>query len=42
MPTNTPKLKYNSVKHHGGDEYLTIVLTGSTFDDATAEARKFQ
>lgn len=40
MPSITPKLKINSVKHHGGD-YLNIRLTGVTFDDAVAEAKKF-
>ena len=42
MPSNTPKLKINLVKHHGGEQYLTIILTGNTFDDAVAEAKKFQ
>jgi len=41
MPATTPKLKLNSVRHHGG-EWLDIVMTGTTFDDAVAEARKFQ
>lgn len=41
MPATTPKLKTNSVRHHGG-EWLEIVLTGTTFDDAVAEARKYQ
>lgn len=40
MPSITPKLKINSVKRFGG-EWLTIILTGTTFDDAVAEARKF-
>jgi threonine dehydratase len=41
MPSITPNLKLNSVKHHGG-EWLDIILTGVTFDDAVFEARKFQ
>jgi threonine dehydratase len=41
MPATTPKLKINSVRHHGG-ETLDIVLVGTSFDDAVAEARKFQ
>lgn len=41
MPEVTPKLKINSVKHHGGD-WLDIVLVGLTFDDAVSEAFKFQ
>ncbi len=41
MPSITPALKLNSVKHHGG-EWLDIILTGITFDDAVFEARKFQ
>jgi len=35
MPSVTPKLKINSVRHHGG-EWLEIVLTGLTFDDAVS------
>jgi threonine dehydratase len=41
MPATTPKLKLNSVRHHGG-EFLDIIMVGTTFDDAVAEARKFQ
>lgn len=41
MPAVTPKLKINSVRHHGG-EFLDIILVGMTFDDAVFEARKFQ
>jgi threonine dehydratase len=41
MPATTPKLKTSLVRHHGG-EWLNIVLTGTTFDDAVTEARKFQ
>jgi threonine dehydratase len=41
MPATTPKLKINLVRHHGG-EWLSIVLTGTTFDDAVTEARKFE
>lgn len=35
MPATTPKLKINSVRHHGG-EALDIVLVGTSFDDAVA------
>ena len=41
MPATTPALKTNSVRFHGG-EWLEIVLTGTTFDDAVSEARKYQ
>ena len=41
MPAVTPKLKINSVRHHGG-EFLDIILVGMTFDDAVSQARKFQ
>ena len=41
MPCITPKLKINSVKHFGGD-WLELVLTGVTFDDAVQEANKFK
>ena len=41
MPSITPKLKIKSVQRFGG-EWLDIILTGTTFDDAVAEARKFQ
>lgn len=41
MPAVTPKLKINSVRHHGG-EFLDLILIGTTFDDAVSEARKFQ
>lgn len=40
MPAITPKLKIKSVQRFGGD-WLKIILTGNTFDDAVAEARKF-
>lgn len=40
MPSITPKLKIKSVQRFGG-EWLDIILTGTTFDDAVAEARKF-
>lgn len=35
MPAVTPKLKINSVRHHGG-EFLDIILVGMTFDDAVS------
>ena len=41
MPSITPKLKIHSARNFGG-EWLDIVLTGVTFDDAVAEANKFQ
>lgn len=41
MPEITPKLKINSVKHHGG-EWLDIKLVGITFDDAVAAANEFK
>ena len=41
MPEITPKLKINSVRRFGG-EWLDLRLTGNTFDDAVAEAFKFQ
>jgi threonine dehydratase len=41
MPATTPKLKLNSVRHHGG-EFLEIIMVGTTFDDAVSEARKYQ
>jgi threonine dehydratase len=33
MPTSTPKLKINKARAHGGD-WMEIVLTGVSFDDA--------
>jgi threonine dehydratase len=41
MPATTPKIKFNYVKHHGG-EWLEIVLIGTTFDDAVSAAIKFR
>jgi threonine dehydratase len=41
MPAITPKLKINSARRFGG-EWLDIVLTGISFDDAVSEAKKFQ
>lgn len=41
MPATTPKLKIKSVQRFGGD-WLNIILTGNTFDDAVAQARKFE
>lgn len=37
MPTTTPRQKVTQVKRFGG-EYVDIVLTGDTFDDALKEA----
>jgi threonine dehydratase len=41
MPAITPKLKIKSVQRFGG-EWLDIILIGNNFDDAVAEARKFE
>jgi threonine dehydratase len=40
MPATTPKQKVQRVRKFGG-EYITIILTGNTFDDACAESMKF-
>jgi threonine dehydratase len=40
MPTPTPKQKIEQVKMFGGD-FIEIVLTGDTFDDASKEALKY-
>jgi threonine dehydratase len=40
MPNTTPKQKVTQVKMFG-KEYVEVVLTGDTFDDAYAEAMKF-
>lgn len=37
MPVTTPRLKVNKVRKFGG-EWVTVMLTGDTFDDAYAEA----
>ncbi len=39
MPSTTPKQKINQV-HMFGKEYVEVILTGDTFDDAYAEAIK--
>jgi threonine dehydratase len=41
MPKTTPMQKVDKVRQFGG-EYVDIRLTGDTFDDANAEARKFE
>lgn len=41
MPKTAPQQKVDKVKQFG-KEYTTIRLVGDTFDDAYAEARKFQ
>lgn len=41
MPKTAPQQKVDKVKQFGR-EYTTIKLVGDTFDDAYAEARKFQ
>lgn len=40
MPSPTPSQKVNQVRMFG-KEYVDVVLVGDTFDDASAEARKF-
>jgi threonine dehydratase len=40
MPSTTPKQKVQRVRKFGG-EYITVILTGNTFDDACAESMKF-
>lgn len=40
MPSNTPKQKIDRVKMHGNG-WITIVITGDTFDEACREAEKF-
>ena len=40
MPTPTPKQKIEQVKMFGGD-FIEIILTGDTFDDASKEAVKY-
>lgn len=39
MPTATPRMKQVAVKRHGGDR-VDVILTGDTYDDAAAEARR--
>ncbi|WP_067836213.1 threonine ammonia-lyase IlvA [Amphibacillus sediminis] len=40
MPTTTPRQKVNRVAFFGGD-YVDIILTGDTFDDASDESKKY-
>ncbi|SDB90059.1 L-threonine ammonia-lyase [Pelagirhabdus alkalitolerans] len=40
MPTTTPKQKVNRVAFFGGD-YVDVVLTGDTFDDASDESKAY-
>lgn len=39
MPTTTPRQKIEQVKRYGGS-YVEVILTGDTFDDSYAEAKK--
>jgi threonine dehydratase len=41
MPLATPEIKVQSVRQHGG-EFANIVLHGKSFDDAAAEAKRFE
>lgn len=40
MPRSTPVVKQNAVKMHGG-EHVEIILTGDSYDAASAAAHKF-
>lgn len=40
MPTTTPRQKVNRVAFFGG-EYVDIILTGDTFDDASDESKAY-
>ncbi|SEN47150.1 L-threonine ammonia-lyase [Amphibacillus marinus] len=40
MPTTTPRQKVNRVAFFGG-EYVDIILTGDTFDDASDESKQY-
>ncbi len=40
MPQITPKQKIDRTKHFGG-KYIKVILCGDTFDEASAEAKKF-
>jgi threonine dehydratase len=40
MPSTTPRQKIAQVKHFGG-EFVEIILTGDTFDDAYSKAIKY-
>lgn len=39
MPRSTPKVKQSAVRHHGGD-FVQIVLSGDSYDDAVLAARE--
>ncbi|MBX7207228.1 MAG: pyridoxal-phosphate dependent enzyme [Verrucomicrobiaceae bacterium] len=41
MPRSTPKVKQNAVRHHGGD-FVQIVLTGDSYDEAVLAAREHE
>ena len=41
MPRSTPKVKQNAVRHHGG-EFVEILLTGDSYDDAVLAAREHE
>lgn len=41
MPSTTPNQKVSRVKYFGGD-YIEIVLTGDTFDDAYSAAKMYE
>jgi threonine dehydratase len=40
MPTTTPKQKMNRVKHFG-ETWVTVILTGDTFDDSNTTAKAY-
>jgi threonine dehydratase len=39
MPRSTPRVKQNAVRQHGG-EFVQIILTGDSYDDAVVAARE--
>ncbi|MCF3648231.1 pyridoxal-phosphate dependent enzyme [Synoicihabitans lomoniglobus] len=39
MPRSTPRVKQDAVRHHGG-EWVTIVLSGDSYDEAYTSARR--
>lgn len=41
MPRSTPKVKQNAVRHHGG-EFVEVVLTGDSYDEAVLAAREHE
>ena len=41
MPRSTPKVKQNAVRHHGG-EFVRIVLSGDSYDEAVLAAREHE